>query len=366
VIASSGTPPRILITNDSRMWGGTEHYAVRIAAGLHRRGCDVRFLWGDKVVGERVQAEGIPGTRLRLRADGDLHGLWRLARELRAHSADALLATRWREFLLGGIATRLAGTPVMAMSLGLRVVPKNDLKRRLIFGLAHRVIVNADEIRDGLLSRSWIDPGKVTVVYNGVDPYRYRDLTGGAAFRAELGVPESAPLLLNIGALTPQKDHATLVRAAARLADQVPAVHVVMVGEGFLRQDIEALIAETGTGERVHLAGFRDDVRPALAAADAFVLSSYNEGMPWVMIEALAAGLPLVATDISGTHACVDDGVNGLIVPERDPEALAAACVRLLADDVRHAAMGEASRRLAAERFDENRMIDQTLALLRG
>ncbi|MBU1071999.1 hypothetical protein KKG45_01995, partial [bacterium] len=100
-------PPRILITNGSRMWGGTENCALRLAAGLRRRGCAVRFLWGHEVVGERVRAAGVPGTRLRLRADADLSGLWRLVRELHGHRAEALLATRWREYLLGGIAARL-------------------------------------------------------------------------------------------------------------------------------------------------------------------------------------------------------------------------------------------------------------------
>lgn len=356
-------PPRILITNDSRMWGGTEHYAVRMAAGLRRRSCPVRFLWGSEIVGERVRAEGIPGAPLHLRADGDLPGLLRLAGALRAHRADALLATRWREYLLGGLATRLARTPRMVISLGLKVVPRDDLKRRLIFRLAHRVIVNAEEIRAGLLQRSWIDPDKVSVVHNGVDALRYRDLSGGAAFRAELGVPDGAPLLLNIAALTPQKDHGTLVRAAAALP---PDVHTAIVGEGFLRPEVEAAIADAGLGDRVHLAGFRADIRPALAAADLFALSSYNEGMPWVLMEALAAGLPVVATDISGSRACVEDGVNGRIVPPRDPAALAAACAELLGNAPLRAEMAAASRRMAAERFDESRMIDRTLDLILG
>jgi len=358
--------PRILIINGSRMWGGTEHCALRVAVGLQRRGCAVRFLWGHEVVGDRVRAAGVPHAHLRLRGDGDLYGLWRIVRELRAHRADALLATRWREYLLGGLAARLAGTPRTVIRLGLKVKPKADLKRKLIFGLADHVIVNAEEIRRTLLERPWIDPGKVSVVHNGVDLDRYRSLVGGAEFRAELGVPAAAPLLVNVGALTPQKDHATLVRAAARLVAVVPDVHVALIGQGFLQDEIVAQIESSNLGGRVHLAGFRKDVRPALAAADLFVLSSYNEGMPWALIEAVAAGLPAVATDISGTRVCVEDDVNGLIVPSRDPDALADACTRLLTDDTRRAAMGEASRRLAAERFDENRMIDQTLTLLRG
>jgi len=139
-----------------------------------------------------------------------------------------------------------------------------------------------------------------------------------------------------------------------------------VVGEGFLRDEIETAIAGSGIGDRFHLAGFRKDIRPALAAADLFALSSYNEGMPWVLLEAMASGLPLVATDISGTRACVDDGLNGLIVPARDPEALSTACARLLTDRPGLDAMAQASRRLAAERFDQTRMIDEILQLLSG
>jgi len=366
VTAGSDKPPRILITNGSRTWGGTEHHALRLAVGLQRRGCAVRFLWGHEVVGERVRTAGIPGAHLRLRVDADLPGLWRLVRELSGHRADALLATRWREFLLGGLAVRLSRTPRMVCSLGLLVTPRPDIKRKLIFRLADRVVVNAEEIRRELLRCTWIDPDKISVVHNGVDLDHYLDLTGGAACRAELGIPDAAPLVLNVGALTPQKDHVTLVRAAARLASTVPDAHVAVVGEGFLRDEIETAIAGSGIGDRFHLAGFRKDIRPALAAADLFALSSYNEGMPWVLLEAMASGLPLVATDISGTRACVDDGLNGLIVPARDPEALSTACARLLTDRPGLDAMAQASRRLAAERFDQTRMIDEILQLLSG
>jgi len=361
-----GNLPRILFTNGSRTWGGTEHSALRQAVGLRDRGCEVRVLWGHEVVGERVREAGLPGARLRLRADADVAGLWRLVRELRAHRADVLIATRWREYLLGGLACRLAGRPRMVCHLSLRVSPRADLKRRLIFRLADLVIVNAEEIRDELAGCGWIAPEKIAVVHNGIDPARYEDLAGGPEFRRELGIPAEAPLLLNVGSLTPQKDHATLVRAAARLADTAPESRVVIVGEGFLRDEIEGEIASAGVGGRVHLAGFRRDIRPALAAADVFVMSSDNEGMPWVLLDALAAGLPVVATDVSGTRACVEEGVNGQVVPPRDPAALAAACAGLLADGPRRADMGRASRRLAAERFDERRMIDGILQLLTG
>jgi glycosyltransferase involved in cell wall biosynthesis len=346
------------------MWGGTEHYVVRLAVGLRERGCRVRLLWAHDVVGDRVREAGLDGRRLRLRGDADLAGLVRLAADLRRHRTEVLLTTKWREYLLGGLAARLAGVRRHVVSLGLRVAPRDDPKRRLIFRLADRVIVNADEIRAALLEAPWIRPDAVTVVHNGVDLERFAAPADGAAFRRELDIPPTAPLLLNVGALTPQKDQATLLRAAARLRISHPEAYVAVVGEGFLRDDLAALAQELGVADRVRLAGFRTDVRPALAAADLFVLSSDNEGMPWVLLEALAAGRPIVATDVSGTRACVEDGVNGRIVPPSAPDALAAACAALIDDPATRVRMGAAARTIAAERFDVERLVDQTLALL--
>lgn len=357
-------PLRVTIVNQSRMWGGTEHYAVRLAEGLRDRGCAVRVLWAHDVVGERVRAAGLDGARLRLRGDFDLAGLWRLTADLRRHRTDVLLTTKWREYLPGGLAARLAGVRRHVISLGLRVVPRDDLKRRLIFRLADRVLVNAAEIRDALLTAPWIRADRVHVVHNGVDLPRFAAPADGAGFRRELGIPADAPLLLNIGALTPQKDHANLLRAAARLRATHPDVFVAVVGEGFLRPELEALAHEVGLGDRVRLAGFRADVRSALAAADLFVLSSDNEGMPWVLMEALAAGLPIVATDVSGTRACVEQDVTGRIVSPTDPAALAAACAALLDDPAARVRMSAAARALAVARFDAERMVDQTLQLL--
>lgn len=350
--------------NTSRSWGGTEHYAVRLAAGLSRRGHAVRLLWGETVVGERAAAMVLPNRQLRLRADADLAGLWVLARELRRFRADAVILTKWREFLLGGLAARLAGTPLAVASLGLRVVPRGDVKRRLIFRLADRVVVNAVEIREALLSRPWIPDGKVAVVHNGVDLEAFRPGGDGRGFRARLGVPPEAPLAVAVGNLTPQKDHDLLARAAARVLASLPEARFVVVGEGFLRPALEARARQLGLDGRFLLPGFVSDVRPALAAADLLVLSSDNEGMAWALLEALACGLPIVATDVPGARACVEPGSNGLIVPPRDEAALADALVTVLADPAGRRAMGERSRAIAETRFGEDAMIDGTLAVL--
>jgi glycosyltransferase involved in cell wall biosynthesis len=364
-VADPQRPLRLVLTNTSRSWGGNEHWALQVASGLAARGHAVLFLWGEPVVGDRVRAAGLPGARLRLRADADLAGLARLARSCAEQRADALILTRWREYLLGGLAARLARTPLTVLRLGLRVVPRNDPKRRLVFRLADRIIVNAEEVRSALLQKSWIPPSKIQVIPNGLDLRRYRPGGDRRPFRAELGIPPEAPLAISVGSLTPQKDQESLLQAAARVHREAPEVHFAVLGEGFLRPRLEERMRELGLAERFHLVGFREDVRPALAAADLFVLSSRNEGMARALLEAMACGLPVVATDVSGTRAAVENGRNGLVVPPQDPDVLAAALLKLLADPAARQRWGRTSRRIAEERFADHAMLDRTELLLR-
>lgn len=263
------------------------------------------------------------------------------------------------------MAARLAGTPLAVAALGLRVTPRGDPKRRLSLGLADRVLVNAEEIRVGLAALPWFAADKVRVVHNGVDLAAFRPGGDGEALRRRWGVPAAAPLALAVGGLTPQKDHDLLARSAARLVRRLPEARVVVVGEGFLRAALETRVRALALGNRFLLPGFLPDVRPALAAADLLVLSSDNEGMAWVLLEALACGLPIVATDVPGVRACVEPGRNGLIVPPRDEAALADALATLLADPARRRAMGVRSRELAEARFAEAGMLAGTEAVLR-
>lgn len=368
----SATGRRLVVVNTSRSWGGNEYWAVQVAAGMARRGAAVRLLCSSEAVAAPARRAGLDPGPVRLRADGDLPGLWRLRREVLRFAPDTLLVTRWREDLLGGIVARLVGRPRprVVMRLGLRLVPRSDPKRRAIFRLVDQVIVNAPEIREGLLRRSWIAPDQISVVINGLDLAHWRPrwepaaAAAGAAFRQRHGLSSGSPLLLAVGSLTPQKDHAGLLAAMARLLATHPDARLVILGEGFLRPALEAQRRRLGLAGAVLLPGFDEDIAGAMAAADLLVHSSYNEGMARVLIEAAASGLPAVATDVSGTRLAVGDGLTGLVVPAHDPDRLAAAAGALLADPVRREAMARAARRLAEERFAAERMLDEVAAVL--
>jgi glycosyltransferase involved in cell wall biosynthesis len=369
---SLATGQGLVVVNTSTSWGGNEHWAVQVAAGMARRGARVLFVWGHETVGERVRAAGLDHRRIPLRTDGDLPALLRLRDAIVSVRARAVVPTRWREYLLAGLAARLAGRPRVVMRLGLNIRPRDDVKRRLVFRLADRVIVNAPEIRTTLASVPWLDHGRVAVVLNGLDltewPTRWQPeaVAAGRALRVELGIDAECPLLLAVGSFSAQKDFLGLLDAVARVRHARPQVRLLLIGDGGQRQQLLDRREELDLADVVLMPGFLPDVRAAMAAADLFVLSSRNEGMARVLIEAAASGLPAVATGVSGTHLAVDHGRTGLVVPSEQPTALGDAIVELLDAPERRTRLGQAARRLAEQRFDARRMLDETEAILFG
>lgn len=355
---------RLVVTNTSQSWGGNEQYALMVASGLASRGAAVRFLWSDPVVGQRVVDAGLDNRQFQLRADGDLPGLIRLTHEFSAFNTNAVLLTRWREYLLGGMAAKMARVRCTTLRYGLCRTPADDIKRRLIFSMAHKVIVNAEEIRTALKVRPWMDDQKIVVVHNGVDTQYFQPSADGAEFRESLGISPEAQLVLTVGSLTDQKNHELLVRSAASVVRKNPQTVFVIIGEGFLREKLEQLIGELDLNGKVLLPGFGDDIRPALAAADLFVLPSRNEGMARVLIEALACGKAIVTTDVSGARQCVREGENGFVVPSEKVKPFADAIDSILSDSSLRSTMGGRSRELAEELFKVDDMLLKTAAVL--
>jgi glycosyltransferase involved in cell wall biosynthesis len=155
----------------------------------------------------------------------------------------------------------------------------------------------------------------------------------------------------------PVKDQATLIDAVARVARSNPDVRLLLAGDGPLRYSLEARAAVQGVGDRVTLLGHRSDVETVLNALDVFALSSTSEGLSNTILEAMASGLPVVATRVGGADELVDDGVSGLLVPPSDPIALAAALGELTGNRDKRLGMGAAARRRAESEFALSRMI---------
>jgi glycosyltransferase involved in cell wall biosynthesis len=185
---------------------------------------------------------------------------------------------------------------------------------------------------------------------HGLDPATAAAWEGDGV-RAELGIPEDAPLIGCIANFKRAKDHATLLRATAGVRQAVPGVRLLLVGQGPLEAETRRLAAELDLTGAVVFAGFRTDARRLAAAFDVFTLSSTYEGLPIALVEAMALGRPAVATSVGGTPEVVSDGVDGLLVPPGDPDALAKGLARLLQDPELRARIGAAARSRAAD-FD--------------
>jgi glycosyltransferase involved in cell wall biosynthesis len=187
-------------------------------------------------------------------------------------------------------------------------------------------------------------------LHHGLDPAAL-PVPGRDGVRAELGIPEDAPVVGSVANFKAAKDHATLLRAAAQVRQAIPSVRFVLVGQGPLEAETRRLAGQLGLDQTVVFAGFRTDATRLMAGFDAFALSSTYEGLPIALIEAMAVGCPAVVTRVGGTPEVVADGVHGFLVPPRDPAALAAGLTRLLGDRALRDGLGEAAAARAQD-FD--------------
>jgi glycosyltransferase involved in cell wall biosynthesis len=201
---------------------------------------------------------------------------------------------------------------------------------------------------------------------NGVDHNRFRRQTPKVEARGKLGLPGGgAPVIGCTGRLSAQKGFSYLLRAVAQLRSRYPLLHVALAGDGPLAGSLSDEARALGIKDRVHFLGFQPDVQPVLDASDLFALPSLWEALPYSLLEAMAAELPVVATRVAGVPEVVVDGETGFLVPPSDPEALAVALHQLLDSPTLRQRMGHAGRRRVMTRFDETTMVNNTLRVCR-
>jgi glycosyltransferase involved in cell wall biosynthesis len=228
---------------------------------------------------------------------------------------------------------------------------------RLTLPLSDAVVSNSRAGAEYLRDRG-LPENAVAVVPNGRDLDAYRD--GSAdGLRDEFDVPEHAPVVGTVGRLVERKGQFDLLRAWALVRESHPDAHLVVVGYGPEREALEALASELGVTASVRFTGARDDIPAVLDLLDVFAFPSHWEGHPGALLEAMAAGLPIVASDISGNDELVVDHETGLLVPPRDPPALARGINTLLSDGERARTLGEAARTEAYDRFTLTAMVDR-------
>ncbi len=268
---------------------------------------------------------------------------------------------------LGG---RLAGVPLVVRTEhsvrhpGRHAGLYDALLEPVLTAMTHRVIGVCEAVRRSQVARLPWASGRCVTVLNGIagaDPAATRDAT-----RTALGLAAGELAILTVASLTPAKAQHVLVQAFALTARQAPGARLLIAGDGPLRGALEAQVRELGLAPRVRFLGVRDDVRDLLAAADLYTLSSVREGLSMSILEAMRAARACVVTDVGGNAEAVAEGVNGLVVPASDPDALGAALVAALSDRGRLEAWGAAARRRWETMFTADHMVRETEALYRS
>jgi glycosyltransferase involved in cell wall biosynthesis len=356
---ASRYPLRVLFLITSMPVGGAETLLANLVRGLDRRRFSPEIVCLKELgpVGEQLACEMRVHSHL-LAGKFDLRVLPRLWRLMRIPRADAVVTVGAGDKMFWGrLAARLAGVPVVASALHSTGWPDGVGRlNRLLTPITDAFIGVAEAHGRHLIDIEGFPADKVHVIPNGVDAARFAPRDGAPA-RRELNIPQEAPVVGILAALRPEKNHELFLAGAAAICEHLPDARYLVVGDGPLRADLEARAARLGLADRVHFLGTRRDVPELLAACDLVALTSHNEAAPVSILEALSAGVPVVATNVGSVRETVIEGVTGRLIPPGDLAAYASAAVELLQNAAERRRLGDAGRQLVVARWSLAAMV---------
>jgi glycosyltransferase involved in cell wall biosynthesis len=341
--------------------GGAEQVAIRLAAGLDRTRFESLICCLDQPGPFAAQAErqGVEVVALGKRGPLDVRVIGRLRELLRSRRIDVIHTHLWGADFWGRLTARLArGSAAVTTAHNVDSWKRGyhlALDRWLARGSAGLVAVSR-QVRDFYEARG-VGRGRWRVIHNGV-----AEVEGGARGRAPalraLSANGEDPLVAFVGRLVPAKAPGVFLEAVAQASLRLPALRAAIVGDGPLRASLEEQAGRLGIRDRVWFAGLRQDVPELLAGVDALAFSSEREGLSIAMLEAMAAGVPVVATSVGGTPELIESGVTGILVEPGQPAALADGIVALAGSRERSRRIGEAARARVRAHFSLRRMIE--------
>lgn len=364
----------ILFVIDGLEYGGGERTFLQLIGGLPHNRYDVHVATSPHgELCEKLSSLGMNAIPLDLGKRLDFRNIWRLRRIIKDNAIDIVHSQGARSDFYVRMAGRTLkpGVKVVnTIAVPVESYDVNAMRRkvymffdRLSRRYVDRFIVVSQVLEDTLVKKYRIEHDIVTRVYNGIELGEYcpDDVSETAAdIRDEFDIGGEAPLIGAVGRMVWPKGFEYLIRSIPEIAEQYPAVKVILVGTGALKQDLEDLTEELGLGDRIIFTGFRTDIKEILSAVDVLVISSLQEGFPIITLEAMAMAKPIVATRIDGITEQMTDGVEGILVPSRDPSALAAAVVSHLNNRERAHSMGLSARKSVEDNFSVEHMITET------
>ena len=351
---------RILHIDTERGWRGGERQTLWLAQSLQRRGHpSVVAARPDEPLAQRVRESGLEVVPCSPSFEADPVAVLGLRRRLRELRIDLVHAHTGHAVGLGALAT-LGTTVKLVVSRRVDFPLRRNAGTRWKYGRAAAVIAISRAVAD-VLTRSGVAENRIAVIPDGVDTGRVITPAAPEMLRS-LGVPASAPLVVQVAQLVPHKDPLNFVRAIAAARERVPSLHALLIGDGPLRTDVDEAVRILRLEGTLHATGYRQDADALLAAADVVVLSSREEGMGSVLLDALFLRKPIAATRAGGIPEVISHEMTGLLSSVGDSSALGANIASLLEDHALAARLATAAR-ARADAFSVERLTDRTLTV---
>jgi len=356
----------LLVAAASSTTGGGERHVADLIRLLPERGVELGLVAppGGDLAMIAAQA-GIPFHHADIASGFSVAGRSQLRTALSIFTPDVVHAHGSRAAFFARLADPYAAARLVYTLHGIHIDKAGSALRRALLlaverrlrGRANRFVTVCDaDLRKGA-RLGVLDPARTSTVYNGISAVGV-DPDAGRTFRAEIGVDAHAPLVLSVGRFVEPKDQRTLLAAWRDVVAAEPAAVLALIGSGPLEADLRATAVSLRIADSVRFVAPRPDLGPAYAAADVFALSSLWEGLPYVVLEAMLAGLPVASTAVDGIPEAVIHEESGLLVPPRDPSALSGAIVELLTNRERANRLGQAARTRVSSVFTYDNMVD--------
>ena len=352
--------------------GGVEKTLLSLLPRLKEENFDVKVctLYRKDILSDEMEKKGIPVINIGMRARMDidmkyLKGIINLAKFIKRERFHVVHTHLYRANTPGRIAAILAKVPVIIANehnIDSWKTLKQRKMDRFLSRFTDKIIAVSEGVKSFYVNEVGIPEEKIEVIYNGVDLERFEKEIDIKNKKRELSIPVNSPLIGTIGRLQPQKDHKNFLKASSLILKKFPDAHFLIVGGGSLRGKLEDFAKKLGIEKNIHFLGERKDIEEILPLMDIFVLSSKREGFPITILEAMACGIPVVATSVGGTPELVESGKEGFLVPPENPHILSDAIVNLLRKEELGKEMGRNGRE-RVKSFSIERMVERTESL---
>ena len=345
--------------------GGAERQLLNLVSNLDKEKYDicVGYFQGKGELEKEFQDNKVKVKKFRFRGLWDVSSWRQVYQHLKANKYTIVHTHGFKADFLGAVLGKLAGVPVIISTVhNQEAYLKNPivkiLEKWIIFSIDDIIIVVSDGVKKFLMDTTGISESKIRKVYYGIEPLEI-NIDKEKDIRREFGIDKGAPLVGCIGRLVKQKGHRYLIEAAGRVIRDFPEAKFLIVGKGGLEKKLKKLARKLNLDSGVIFAGFREDIYSVINGLDLLVQPSLWEGLGLVLLEAMALGKPIVATNVGGIPEAVKDKEAGILVEPKNSEALAGAIIHLLKDSSLAARMGETGRSLVVERFSLSKMAQE-------